>query len=769
MTTPSTTRVQPPPTYADPVLVDETKKPGEPGYVKFNPIWLNWFLEEAAYINNINTGGASSSIVHNQTSGLQGGTVGPPSQYYHLDAAQSGILTGLAPIGANNYVFTSNGATASWQPVSGGSTSNQPTPGMDGEDGQDGYPIPGPAGTPGTSIWLWNVPSVTPGMDGEDGADGLGVPGPVGSQGPAGTSIWLWNVPSVIHGQDGIDGEDPVAIPGAVGPIGNTGPQGPQGPIGFSLDGIDGEAGQPVPGPIGPAGSSIFLWNVPSTVPGQAGEDGEDSLIPGPVGPAGQPGTDGLHGVAGLPSFALDGEDGLDAPVIQGPTGPTGAIGPQGPQGPAVFLEAPEADEPFITPGPVGQIGATGALGPVGPAVYLEAENLEGDMGPPGGIGQTGPQGIPGVTVQVLDGDDGLDSLIPGQQGPQGNSIWLWNVPTIIHGQDGEDAQDPVMIPGAVGPAGVGATGSQGPVGPAVYLEAPESDEPMMYQGVQGNPGATGGVGATGPQGLMGHTMDGADGDDGQPIPGAAGQPGNSIWLWNASPYVVPGQDGDDGLDGYSIPGPIGATDNTGNTGNTGAPGPQGVPGQDGEDAQDAVMIPGATGASGSAGLLAISAGLTSTTTINDTITDTTGGVTLANQSASAGEMWRIQAWGTFVAVTSITTRKAQITPYWGTTALPGVVVTVLTSVAQTTNWKADFLIVGQTSTSVWTSGGIQNKMDYPAISAGTSSFDKLDLAIPASTTVTAGNQTIDLCFSMSVAVATDQWVIHNVTIERIA
>ena len=81
---------QPPPTYADPVNVDERTNKGQ-----FNPIWLKWFLDLTQYINQ---NGAGNTIQHNQLAGLQGGQ---SNQYYHLTQTQfadylptTGVLAG---------------------------------------------------------------------------------------------------------------------------------------------------------------------------------------------------------------------------------------------------------------------------------------------------------------------------------------------------------------------------------------------------------------------------------------------------------------------------------------------------------------------------------------------------------------------------------------------------------------------------------------------------------------------------------------------------
>ena len=189
--------------------------------------------------------------------------------------------------------------------------------------------------------------------------------------------------------------------------------------------------------------------------------------------------------------------------------------------------------------------------------------------------------------------------------------------------------------------------------------------------------------------------------------------------------------------------------------------------GMDGEDGQDGMMIQIPVSGS-SSGLLAVAGGLTSVTTIAATLTDTTGGITLGTQSALVGQVWRITAMGQFTAVSSATTRNANITAYWGSTALPNIAPPVLVSVAQTTNWIAEFVISASSTTAVWTTGYLENKIDFPATVLGVSSPDKLDMVTPASTTVTSGPQTIDLRFSMSTVVAGDQWLIQSVIIERV-
>ena len=169
------------------------------------------------------------------------------------------------------------------------------------------------------------------------------------------------------------------------------------------------------------------------------------------------------------------------------------------------------------------------------------------------------------------------------------------------------------------------------------------------------------------------------------------------------------------------------------------------------------------------AGILTNTAGnLTSVTNIANQQTPTTGGVTLASQTAAAGSTWRVRASGTYVAANSVTARNAEVTPYWGATALSKIAVAVLASVAQTTQWQCEFILSGSSTTAIWTVGYLMNKLNSPAIVGGTSSFMEQDHATAASTAVTAGAQTLDLRFDTSVSVPGDAWNIESCTIERL-
>lgn len=81
----------PPPTYAAVVLYDENAPDTKMllRSVRFNPIWLKWFLDVAQFITN-SGGGGGGGVDHQLLSSLQGGNA---SERYHLTLAQQTALT----------------------------------------------------------------------------------------------------------------------------------------------------------------------------------------------------------------------------------------------------------------------------------------------------------------------------------------------------------------------------------------------------------------------------------------------------------------------------------------------------------------------------------------------------------------------------------------------------------------------------------------------------------------------------------------------------
>lgn len=163
----------------------------------------------------------------------------------------------------------------------------------------------------------------------------------------------------------------------------------------------------------------------------------------------------------------------------------------------------------------------------------------------------------------------------------------------------------------------------------------------------------------------------------------------------------------------------------------------------------------------GNAGVFATNAGLTANTTVTNQATFTTAGLTLASQTAAAGSVWRVIAYGQFTAASSGTARTAQIACFWGSTQLTAITPSVLVSTAQTTQWQVEFVLTGTSTTAIWTTGTLINRVASATALA-------LDNATPASTTVTSGAQTLDLRVRVSTAVAAESWIIQQVTMERI-
>lgn len=157
---------------------------------------------------------------------------------------------------------------------------------------------------------------------------------------------------------------------------------------------------------------------------------------------------------------------------------------------------------------------------------------------------------------------------------------------------------------------------------------------------------------------------------------------------------------------------------------------------------------------------LARSAGLSSNTTVNNTTTYTTAGITLPSQTAANGSVWRVRAYGQFTAANSGTARTARIACFWGSTQLTAITPTVLTSTGQTTQWQVEFILRGTSTTAIWTTGTLISRV-------ASSTALAMDNATAASTTVTSGAQTLDLRVSMSTSVAGDSWVIQQITMER--
>lgn len=144
------------------------------------------------------------------------------------------------------------------------------------------------------------------------------------------------------------------------------------------------------------------------TIRGEDGEDGQNSFIPGPAGLGGETGAQGVQGQQGLTIRGSDGDDGDD-----GVPGQTGPAGPQGAQG---------------TTGATGAQGTAGQSGPDGLTIRANdgEDGADGFPGPPGAQGSTGDTGATGA--QGVQGIAGAAGLIgpPGTDGEDSQG-WFYN------------------------------------------------------------------------------------------------------------------------------------------------------------------------------------------------------------------------------------------------------------------------------------------------------------------------------------------------------
>ena len=81
----------PPPTYAPVILYNEAAQDIREliASVRFNPIWLKWFVDVAQFITN-SGGGGGGGVDHQSTTNLQGGSA---TERYHLTSAQHTLAT----------------------------------------------------------------------------------------------------------------------------------------------------------------------------------------------------------------------------------------------------------------------------------------------------------------------------------------------------------------------------------------------------------------------------------------------------------------------------------------------------------------------------------------------------------------------------------------------------------------------------------------------------------------------------------------------------
>ena len=157
----------------------------------------------------------------------------------------------------------------------------------------------------------------------------------------------------------------------------------------------------------------------------------------------------------------------------------------------------------------VNDIGESGGpVGPSGDSAY-EIAILNGFIG------------SEVAWLASLQGTPGVDSTVPGPQGPEGD----------VGPQGATGATGPQGATGATGPQG--ATGATGPAGPASTVPGPAGATGAT--GPAGTPGTPGAAGAPGAKGDPGDA-----GPQGEPgTPGAPGAPGPTGPAGSAAGYAI--------------------------------------------------------------------------------------------------------------------------------------------------------------------------------------------------------------------------------------
>jgi len=550
-------------------------------------------------------------------------------------------------------------------------------------------------------------------------------------------------------------------VPGAVEPIIASG-----GPNWMGAPGL--------PGPTGPAGSGGGGGG--STGPtGATGSGGGGGGSTGPTGSTGSTGSGGSPGASGAtgPSGAT-GAGGVTGST--GPTGSTGAGGGSGSTGPT-GAQGASGSASTVT-GPTGATGTAGAASTItGPTGKTGAASTT--TGP---TGWTGAQGL----ASTVTGPTGWT----GNQGSQGNASTVTG-PTGWTGVTG--AASTVTGPtGTTGPSVTGATGAAstvtGPTGATGFTGA--SSKITGPTGATGTQGAastvTGPTGWTGPSGFTGANGPLAVtsinpqlssyvlviGDAGARIRAdtASGPltltiPPDSSVAFPIDTMIYVEQDGSN-TNALTVTPGAGVTIRAMNGLILNTFFQSGLLTKVGTDVWVFdLWIPAVSGPTGPTGTqLAYVGALTSATTIADTTTPTTGGVTLTGQTMAAGSVWRVRVHGSQTCVSHVT-RNFNMSVYWATVQMLVVSAGVFATTAfSAIGFEAEFLIVGTGTTSATVSAMQHNGIGAP------SAFDQLFSTGPTLISgIGIGQQTLDLRFWMSTAVSGDSWQVDAVTMERLA
>ena len=164
-----------------------------------------------------------------------------------------------------------------------------------------------------------------------------------------------------------------------------------------------------------------------------------------------------------------------------------------------------------------------------------------------------------------------------------------------------------------------------------------------------------------------------------------------------------------------------------------------------------------------SAGGLGFAGGLTSVTTINDTTTLTTGGITLSSKFLSRLNVAHPRLRHVRASELSDFEVGSDCGRLGGTQLTAFSATNVTPSQAATNVFELEIDVVGTGTSAAWVTG----KLIIDLTSTNTS--QRLYGITPTSNTgLPTGAQTIDLQFAMSAAVSGDSWNVQSVTIERL-
>jgi hypothetical protein len=163
-----------------------------------------------------------------------------------------------------------------------------------------------------------------------------------------------------------------------------------------------------------------------------------------------------------------------------------------------------------------------------------------------------------------------------------------------------------------------------------------------------------------------------------------------------------------------------------------------------------------------SGSVLAKSAGQTALQTLTLSGSSQAFTVNMAGQTLSTNQTYRVRAYGTLAAISSVNVRQVQFTPIWGATSLTSLTSSaVLSATAQTTNWQLEFTLTASSATAIWTTGQLISR-----VSSATSIV--IDAVTPASVGSLTSASTLTIGVISSGTATADVLNIQSVIIERL-